>query len=243
MSEKPVTSSSSRYFALIPAAGVGQRMGVSIPKQYLPLAGKLVLQHVMDVFCACPLIKQVFVVLSPNDAWIDEYIATQTICLSENVTLLRCGGKTRRDSVMNGLKAISETVFKKDWVLVHDAARPGLTPELVHSLIDTVNDHPVGGLLALPIMDTVKRSENWQVKTIPREGLWAAQTPQMFRYDILLEALQQHLNVTDESSAIEAMGLSPILVEGHLKNTKITRPADMALVEMFLKAKLSEKSG
>ncbi len=238
MPENQVVMGSSRCFALIPAAGVGQRMGVQTPKQYLNLVDKLVLQHVIDVFRACSVIEHTYVVLSPNDAWIDEYVATQQIHLFENVTFLRCGGQTRRDSVMQGLKVISSNVKAKDWVLVHDAARPGLTPDLVETLIRAIYDHPVGGLLALPIVDTVKRSENSHIKTIPREGLWAAQTPQMFRYDMLLEALQLNSDVTDESSAIEAMGLSPKLVEGHLSNTKITRPADMDLVEMFIKARM-----
>lgn len=239
MPKNQVTSSVSRYFALIPAAGVGQRMGVATPKQYLQLADKLILQHVMDVFSVCPAIEHVYVVLSPHDGLIDEYVATRKIQLHENVTFLRCGGQTRRDSVLNGLKSVSSVISTKDWVMIHDAARPGITPDLIQSLMDTVRDHPVGGLLALPIVDTVKRSENSLVKTVPREGLWAAQTPQMFRYDVLMEALRQNPEVTDESGAIEAMGLSPKLVEGHLCNIKITRPADMALVEMFLKAKMT----
>lgn len=222
---------SPRYFALIPAAGVGQRMGSAIPKQYLPLLGKPILQYVIDVFSACQDIEHVYVVLSPEDAWFEKWI----VCSPKRVTVLRCGGKTRRDSVIQGLNAISSHVSLDDWILVHDAARPGLSKERIQSLLEKLRSHPVGGLLALPIVDTVKRRNLSQVLTISREGLWAAQTPQMFRFHILIEALEQYSDVTDESSAVEAMGLVPELVEGHLSNTKITKPEDLALVEMFLK--------
>lgn len=242
MPETQAASNASRYYVLIPAAGVGQRMGVPVPKQYLQLAGKPVLQHVVEIFCACPEIEHVYVVVSPTDAWIDDYITSNRIRLPKNkVTFLRCGGKTRRDSVLNGLKIISFEVSLKDWILVHDAARPGLTPELVKLLVDEVGDHPVGGLLALPIVDTVKLKEKLRIKTISREGLWLAQTPQMFRYGALVQAIQQHPEVTDDASAIEAMGFMPLLVEGHLSNSKITRSADMSLVEMFLKAREARK--
>jgi len=242
MSEKQATSSGSRCYVLIPAAGVGQRMGVPIPKQYLQLAGKPVLQHVIEVFSACPEIEHVYVVLSLTDAWIDEYIVSRKIKPPTNrVTFLRCGGDTRRNSVLNGLEAISSRLSLKDWILVHDAARPGLTPELVKHLVDKVGDHPVGGLLALPVVDTVKRKDKSHLETISRDGLWLAQTPQMFRYGALVQAIQQHPDVTDDASAIEAMGFMPLLVEGHLSNSKITRPDDMGLVEMFLKAREARK--
>lgn len=219
-------------------------MGAPIPKQYLQLAGKPVLQHVIDVFSACPEIEQVYVVLSPNDAWIDDYIISGKIRLpKDKVTVLRCGGETRRDSVLQGLEAISPGLSLKDWILVHDAARPGLTPEMVKELIDEVGDHPVGGLLALPVVDTVKRSGKSGVETISREGLWLAQTPQMFRYGTLVQAILEHPKVTDEAGAIEAMGFVPKLVEGHLSNSKITRPSDMSLVEMFLKARAAKERG
>ncbi len=242
MPEKRAASNASRCYVLIPAAGVGERMGMPIPKQYLQLAGKPVLQHVIDVFNTCPEIEHVYVVLSPSDAWIDEYIVSGKIKLPPNkVTFLRCGGGTRRDSVLRGLEAISSGLSLKDWILVHDAARPGLTPELVKLLVDEVGDHPVGGILALPVVDTVKRKDKSRVETLSREGLWLAQTPQMFRYGALVQAIQQHPDVTDEAGAIEAMGFYPKLVEGHLSNSKITRPADMSLVEMFLRARAARK--
>lgn len=227
-----------RYYALIPAAGVGRRMGVTLPKQYLPLAGKPVLQHVVEALATCSGIRRIYVVVSPHDAWIDEYLVSGALSLpEEKVVLLRCGGETRRDSVMCGLKAMADVLMPTDWVLVHDAARPGLTPELTEQLIDAVKGHPVGGLLALPVSDTVKRERFLRVKTISREGLWLAQTPQMFRYALLLEALEKYPEVTDEAGAVEAMGFSPKLVEGHLCNSKITRPSDLEMVEMFLAAR------
>ncbi|MCM1129760.1 MAG: 2-C-methyl-D-erythritol 4-phosphate cytidylyltransferase [Alistipes senegalensis] len=232
-----------RYYALVPAAGVGKRMGAALPKQYLSLAGKPVLQHVIEALAASPHIRRVYVVLSPDDAWIDGYMVSGAVRLpEEKVVLLRCGGATRRDSVVQGLKAMAEVLLPTDWVLVHDAARPGLTPELIERLIGEAGNHPVGGLLALPVADTVKRERFSQVETIPREGVWLAQTPQMFRYGLLLEALAKHHEVTDEAGAVEAMGFSPRLVEGHLCNSKITRPADLEVVEMFLAWRTGKKN-
>ena len=219
-----------RYFALIPAAGVGVRMGAVVPKQYLSIAGKPMLRHAADAFLASPAISHVFIVVSANDAWADDVFAPGT----DRVTLLRCGGATRRDSVLNGLRAIEEQLAAHDRVLVHDAARPGLTPELIEKLIMEVGDDPVGGLLALPVTDTVKRMHGDKVTTIPRDGLWLAQTPQMFPYAVLRRALQAKTDVTDEASAIEAIGLVPKLVEGHVRNSKLTLPTDVALIEKFL---------
>lgn len=238
------TSNASRCYVLVPAAGVGHRMGGPVPKQYLELAGKPVLQHVIEVFSNCPEIAHVYVVLSPTDAWIDEYIVSNKIKLpSDKVTFLRCGGEKRRDSVLQGLQAISSGLSLKDWILVHDAARPGLTTELVKALVEEIADHPVGGLLAIPVVDTVKKIGKSGLETIPRDDLWLAQTPQMFRYGTLVQAIQQHPDVTDEAAAIEAMGFVPKLVEGHLCNSKITRPTDMSLVEIFLKARAAKKRG
>ncbi len=221
----------SRYFALIPAAGVGARMGGELPKQYLPLAGKPMLAHVVEVFLAHPKIDHVFVVVSENDGWVDSVLPGE----AGGVTVLRCGGATRRDSVLGGLRAIRELVESNDWMLVHDAARPGITTELISKLMTEVADDPVGGLLALPVTDTVKRQEADKVTTVSREGLWLAQTPQMFPYAILRRVLQLVPDVTDESSAMESVGLMPKLVEGHLRNSKVTRPSDKEMVELFLR--------
>jgi len=224
-----------RYFALIPAAGVGARMGGACPKQYMPLAGKLMLLHVLDTFASCNAISHTYVVVSKEDGYIDEALAGARH-LAGRVTVLHEGGATRHQSVLNGLKAM-RTAGDEDWVLVHDAARPGLTCELIERLIEAVKDDPVGGLLALPVVDTLKRSspQGRAEATVPRERLWAAQTPQMFRHALLLGALEQAAEVTDEASAVEAQGLEPKLVEGSPRNFKITLPHDVALAELHLK--------
>lgn len=224
----------ARYFALIPAAGVGSRMGADCPKQYLSLSGKPVLQHTIESFLDCDAMECVYVVVSPEDEWLDGFIASAPNWDSGRVRFLRCGGQTRRDSVLNGLHALFLECAPKDWVLVHDAARPGLTPELIRKLIETVASEDVGGLLALPVVDTVKKQTVEGVETVSREGLWLAQTPQMFPYALLTDALEKQVDVTDEASAIESMGLVPKLVEGHLCNSKITRPDDLSLVELFM---------
>lgn len=223
-----------RYFALIPAAGVGSRMGVDCPKQYLYLQGKPVLQHTIESFLACDEIECVFVVVSQEDEWLDDFIVSAPRWDAGRVRFLHCGGKTRRDSVLNGLTALFLDCAPKDWILVHDAARPGLTPDLIRKLIGAIGPDEVGGLLALPVVDTVKKQAEEGVRTVSREGLWLAQTPQMFPYAVLTDALEKHEEVTDEASAIEMTGQVPKLVEGHLCNSKITRPDDLSLVELFM---------
>jgi 2-C-methyl-D-erythritol 4-phosphate cytidylyltransferase len=225
-----------RYFALIPAAGVGARMGAECPKQYLDVAGKPMLQHVMETFAAAPAIAQCFVVVSADDGYVGE-ILMRVPALSSRVTVLYEGGPTRQASVMNGLRAMREQANDDDWVLVHDAARPGLTIALIDRLIDALRGEDVGGLLAMHVVDTLKRAdvEDRVLETVPRAGLWAAQTPQMFRYALLRRALEQARDVTDEASAVEALGHSPKLVQGSARNFKITLPQDVALAELLLK--------
>lgn len=231
-----ILMNSPRYFALIPAAGVGARLGASQPKQYLSMAGKPMLSHVLETFSRSSEIAHVYVVVSAEDGYIDALMAAAHH-LKERVTVLRVGGETRRESVLNGLKETAEQIAAHDWVLVHDAARPGLTPELISDLIDALKNDPVGGLLALPVVDTLKRCDSNQVveATVSREQLWAAQTPQMFRYETLLAALVAAPDVTDESGAVERMGLRPTLVEGSPRNLKVTLPHDIALIELYLK--------
>lgn len=231
-----LSTSLPRYFCLIPAAGVGVRMAAACPKQYLALGGHSILQHSVTAFLQQANIDHVFVVVSSDDA----YVAT-ALQADSRLTVLYCGGATRAQTVIKGLLAMRAQVAPQDWIMVHDAARPGIHPELIRRLIAAVGDEDVGGLLALPVADTVKMqtsdSARRQVKTIPRTGLWLAQTPQMFRHAQLLAALQNSdpaVEITDEASALEALGLTPLLVEGHWCNTKITRPADLALVENFL---------
>jgi len=220
-----------RYFALIPAAGVGARMAAGGPKQYLPIAGKPMLRHALDAFLGSALIAHTYVVVSPGDGQIDALVP------EAGVTVLRCGGATRMDSVQNALRALRDEILETDWVLVHDAARPGLTPALIARLIAGVGADPVGGLLALPVVDTVKRAGPDGVTTLARDRLWLAQTPQMFRYKLLSDALGAAPDanaITDDASAIEALGLSPKLVEGDPRNLKVTLPRDIGIAEMYL---------
>ena len=228
------TNQPPRYFALLPAAGVGARMAANGPKQYLPVGGKPLLRHAVDAFRASPLVAHTYVVVSLEDGQIDGVLPPGL----DGVTVLRCGGATRMDSVLNGLRALQGQLRDSDLVMVHDAARPGLTPALIEKLVHGVADHPAGGLLALPVVDTVKRSGD-QVSTVPRTGLWLAQTPQMFSYALLLRALGSAPDanaITDDASAVEMLGLSPRLIEGHPRNLKVTLPADIRIAEMYLAA-------
>jgi 2-C-methyl-D-erythritol 4-phosphate cytidylyltransferase len=225
-----------RYFALIPAAGVGARMAASGPKQYLHLGGKPMLRHTLDAFLSSERISHTFVVVSADDGQID------AVAPAHGVSVLRCGGASRMESIRNGLAAmaaVANPVRDDDWVLVHDAARPGLNRELIDKLILEVGAHPVGGLLALPVVDTVKRAAGAAVSTISRDGLWLAQTPQMFRLGLLREALAAATDaaaITDDASAVEAIGHAPMLVEGHPRNLKVTLPLDIRIAEMYLAA-------
>jgi 2-C-methyl-D-erythritol 4-phosphate cytidylyltransferase len=221
-----------RYFALIPAAGVGARMGADGPKQYMQIGGKPMLRHTIDAFLSSELIAHTYVVVSAGDGQIDGVAPT------DGVTVLRCGGASRLESIQNALRQLGEVIGSNDWVLVHDAARPGLNAELIQKLITTIGDDAVGGLLALPVVDTVKRA-GAAVATVARDGLWLAQTPQMFRYRLLCDALAAATDasvITDDASAVEALGLSPRLVEGHPRNLKVTLPADIRIAEMYLAA-------
>ncbi|MDO8438803.1 MAG: 2-C-methyl-D-erythritol 4-phosphate cytidylyltransferase [Telluria sp.] len=221
-----------RYFALIPAAGVGARMAADGPKQYMQVGGKPMLRHTIDAFLSSELVHHVYVVVSPDDGQID------ALAPAVGVTVLRCGGASRLESVQNALRQLHEVIGEQDWVMVHDAARPGLNAFLIEKLITTIGDDAVGGLLALPVVDTVKRA-GAAVSTVARDGLWLAQTPQMFRYRLLCDALAAATDasvITDDASAVEALGLSPKLVEGHPRNLKVTLPADIRIAEMYLAA-------
>ena len=225
-----------QYVALIPAAGVGARMAADGPKQYLPIAGKPMLRHTIDAFLSSPLISHIYIVVSADDQFIDALIPRAGA--GAGVTVLRCGGASRLASVQNALRQLGEVLDAQDWVLVHDAARPGLSAALIEKLIATVGGHAVGGLLALPVVDTVKRASS-AVSTVSRDGLWLAQTPQMFRYRLLCDALAAATDasiITDDASAVEALGCSPMLVEGHPRNLKVTLPADIRIAEMYLAA-------
>lgn len=206
-------------------------MGSERPKQYLQLLGKPLIHHTLSVFETHPAIERIFVLLSPDDTY-------WTTCGSKKVTVLRCGGETRAETVLNGLNAIADSVDEHDWVLVHDAARPCLSRELLDRLLDELANDSVGGLLAVPVADTLKRADKQQRvdRTEPREGLWRAQTPQMFPHGLLRKALQAIGTdaPTDEAQAIEFLGHAPKLVLGDGHNLKVTYPEDLAMAGLIL---------
>jgi 2-C-methyl-D-erythritol 4-phosphate cytidylyltransferase len=219
------------FHALVPAAGFGARMGHELPKQYLPLAGQPMIAHALNTLCSCPRISMVFVVLAPDDTMFHTYDWSR---FGDKLQPLFCGGERRSDTVLNGL--IASELEPDDWVLVHDAARPCLTQAHLDKLIAELRDDAVGGILAVPVADTLKRENDIGriARTEDRAGLWQAQTPQMFRAGLLAQALQASPQVTDEASAIEALGLHPKLVPGEPANFKVTYPQDLLLAELLL---------
>jgi 2-C-methyl-D-erythritol 4-phosphate cytidylyltransferase len=213
-------------------------MGGTLPKQYLPLMDHSLLYHSVRPLIDAPFISRVFLLLAPTD---ERYRRQDWRAFGERLTALHCGGETRAASVLNGLKAVRGEVTGDDWVLVHDAARPCLGSDLLHRLRDEVGDDAVGGLLALPVADTLKRgdADGRVLQTESRADLWQAQTPQMFRYQLLLEALSEagtEAVITDESSALEQLGYQPRLVMGDSRNLKVTYPQDLALAELILRS-------
>jgi len=224
----------ARYFGLLPAAGSGSRFGVDGLKQYSPLAGKPMLYHSIERLLAAPEVEVVFVVLAPADS---DFRKHDWSAFGERLAPLYCGGASRRDSVLNGLVAAASAVDPNDWILVHDAARPCLGKAELRRLMDEAGQDEVGGILAIPVADTLKRADDEHriVATEPRDGLWRAQTPQMFRHGMLLRALRETEHVTDDASAVEALGYKPKLVEGSTKNLKVTFAADLEIAEQILK--------
>jgi 2-C-methyl-D-erythritol 4-phosphate cytidylyltransferase len=221
-------------FALIPAAGSGTRLAGELPKQYLQLAGRPMLWHAIRA--------SVFVVLTPGDRI---FAAHDWGAFGGRLEPLYCGGETRRDSVYNGLVAAMGAVEADDWMLVHDAARPCLPRKDLDNLVrETVNDE-VGGILALPVTDTVKRAAEKRIQnTEERSQLWLAQTPQMFRAGLLAHALKQAKGVpTDEAAAVEQLGLKPRLVIGSRENLKVTWPEDLAIAESILQLRSTSERG
>ena len=229
---------SLRFFGLVPAAGGGTRFGGperAGPKQYELINGMPMLRHAVAALAAAPEIETVFVVLAPGD---ELYRTIDWGALGKRIEPLFCGGPTRGDSVLNGLVALAPLLEPDDWVLVHDAARPCLARTELGRLIDEVKESDAGGILAVRVADTVKRGDDRGniEATEPRERLWQAQTPQMFRYGILLRALRAAPHVTDESAAVEAMGCKPRLVEGSQRNLKVTYASDLELAAMILQS-------
>lgn len=225
--------------AVIPAAGIGQRMGSAIPKQYLQCAGASILDHAISALLAEPRIERVFVALQPNDTW----FANSRYASHRQVTRV-VGGATRAESVLSGVAAALESYDKNVLVAVHDAARPCLPLALLTTLLDTANEYPqLGAILALPARDTIKHADHQGAiphirSTLDRETIWLAQTPQVFRLGDLQQALQnalaQGVPITDEASAIEADGGQPILVPSSRQVMKVTDPEDLPLAEFYL---------
>ena len=228
-------SSDQRYWAVIPAAGIGSRMGSDIPKQYLKLRKKCILEYVLERFCNHPNIEKVIVALANGD----RYWESLTIASHPKIKTVE-GGIERCHSVVNGLRALDGMAEADDWVLVHDAARPCIRRDDIDQLIHSLEEHSVGGILAVPARDTMKRSgkKNEIRETVERNGLWHALTPQMFRLAILKGALEKVLEknslVTDEAQAVEMSGLQPLLIAGHADNIKVTQPEDLPLAEFFI---------
>ena len=233
-----------RIVALVPSAGVGARAqsqvpsvmsNAAMPKQYRLLAGVPMLRRSVQALLNEPRIEQVRVVVALGDL-----LATQCLVGLPRTVCCPCGGATRAQTVLNGIQ--DAQLRAEDWVLVHDAARPGLPAEALARLIDSCLPHSVGGLLAMPVADTVKRSHPTSPKTvqqtIARESLWLAQTPQMFRAGLLEQALvtaiERNLSITDESSALEAAGHAPLLIQGSALNAKVTWPEDFDWVQSWL---------
>jgi 2-C-methyl-D-erythritol 4-phosphate cytidylyltransferase len=226
-----------RYWLVMPAAGAGRRFGERMPKQYVPLHGRTVLEWALTPFLTDGRCAGVVVVIAPSDTWwpkVSERISQVTVAQ---------GGGERSESVRSGLAALNRKAEPRDWVLVHDAARPCLAPADRDRLLEQVGTHAVGGLLAVPAADTLKRvGENGAVKeTVDRAGLWRAVTPQMVRYGRLCEALDRALaarrHPTDEAQALEWLGDYPLLVECSAGNIKVTSPEDLALADALLSAR------
>lgn len=217
--------------AIVPAGGSGARYGAKVPKQYSVIAGRTVIEHSLRALQSCAAIEHIFVNVQDDDARAEELAATMP-----DVAFLRCAGATRSQTVQAALSAISKLVKRDAWVLVHDAARPCVLAADVMRLMESAGAHAVGGLLATPVADTLKRGtdQNEIAETISRENMWRAQTPQMFRYETLVHALNASPDVTDEAQAIEALGMMPLLVAGSANNIKITLPEDAELAEFYL---------
>ena len=223
-----------KVFALVLAAGHGTRIGDAVPKQYIPIAGKPMMFHSIEALAAVARIGRLFVVLAPLDRHWGQY---DWSAFPDKIEATFSGGARRAESVLNTLKLLEDRVAKDDWILVHDAARPCILTELVEQFLDEVGDDPVGGLLAIPLADALKSAdENQRVAaTIPRTNLWRAQTPQMFRYELLRRGLEKKPAAADESEAVESIGYSaPRLVQGESTNIKVTFAEDLQVAEMIL---------
>lgn len=221
-----------KYFVLIPCAGVGERFGGGVPKQYSQILGQSILTHTLQPFIALPEIYQIILVANINDVYIDEYAK-----LSDKIVIKKVGGSVRAITVLNGLREIK--CNNDDWILVHDAVRCCITTALLKKLIDQLRDSPVGGILAVQATDTIKQVSSRVIdKTLPRDQIYLAQTPQMFRCGILKDALMQvdPAAITDDASAVEQLGYPVEIVESNPRNLKITYKEDAYLAEFLLQS-------
>jgi 2-C-methyl-D-erythritol 4-phosphate cytidylyltransferase len=232
----------SRYIAIIPAAGIGSRMGGALPKQYLAIDDRPLLYYAIARLCTHPAIDRVCVILAPDDRRFGSY---DWKAFAAKLEPLYVGADSRAATVLSALEAISSHANADDWILVHDAVRPCLSARMLDRLIDEVGDDRSGGLLAVPVADTLKRSDEdgRSIRTESRTGLWQAQTPQMFRYDMLLRALRSCdlAQATDEAAAVEALGVKPKLVQSDATNLKVTHAYDLALAELILNQAAGKK--
>ena len=230
--------STSQVHVLIPAAGRGKRYGGAMLKQYLPVCGKPVLAHSIKVFQFHPMVSSITVVLAEDDQWFESAVGV----LAANVNTVT-GGDTRAQSVRNGLRFIADNYSNTDWVIVHDAARPCLSASRFEKFLEQGLESVHGAILAVPVGDTLKRAGDSQeiVATVDRSGLWAAQTPQLFRVGVLADAIdmaqEAGCKLTDEASAMESVGIKPLLVMGSSANIKITHSSDLAIAEALLARK------
>ena len=226
---------SNRYWVVIPAAGIGKRMGSDIPKQYISVCGKTIIEHTIENFIDRNDIESICVAISKSDHY------WSTLPISRNAKIITViGGTERCESVYNGLCGLKDRVDNSDWVLVHDAVRPCITKTIIDQFISVLNCHDVGGVLALPCFETMKNAnkKNEIEETVDREFIWHAQTPQMFKYRKLLSAIEKTMNenitVTDEAMAMELSNYKPMLIQGHRDNIKITHISDLKHLELFL---------
>jgi 2-C-methyl-D-erythritol 4-phosphate cytidylyltransferase len=224
----------TKFWAVVPAAGVGKRMGSNTPKQYLEINGKPVLEHTLERLLSVPSLSGIFVALGAEDGYWADLSSSK-----DSRVFVAPGGRERADSVLSALRSMDSVADPEDWVLVHDAARLCITREDIEKLIQTLAQDPIGGILALPVSDTLKTVQDLRILNTPdRSVIWRALTPQMFRYGLLRDALSsaqaEGRIVTDEASAIEQSGYQPRIVEGRPDNIKITRPEDLELAAFYL---------
>ena len=224
-----------RYWFVVPAAGIGARMQTEKPKQYLTLNSKTIIEHTLERLLSVPNVAGIVVAISCDDQY------WKNLAVSQHPQIYTVeGGAERAHSVLNSLRYLADKAHQADWVLVHDAARPCVTLNSIIALVDTLKTSDIGGVLAVPVSDTLKQvaTDHHIQKTVDRHALWQAQTPQMFRYQLLHDCLEKNLAakqiITDESSAVELCGYFSQVVEGRSDNIKITRVDDLSLAEFIL---------